>query len=227
MPQCNIRRWARPRPEKRFPLFDTPGRSLSTSSPEQRSQAQASTGAELPPHRRAVATSIEAARRVQPHTRGQRQILLAAIAARGSQGATLDELVVETGIPANVVSPRLGELRKAELIVDSGDSRMTRANCPARIWILNSNLAASRFAADEGKPTAEQIQPIGLQVELPGMPEVLAAGTSDSGSANRAAPRSQHDGACHRDSGRPPDFLLPPNSKGNSHGGDGCQISPG
>ncbi len=58
------------------------------------------------------------------------------IAAAGLKGATDAEVEAVTGLRAQSVSPRRGELRALGLIVDSGERRPTPSGRPAAVWTL-------------------------------------------------------------------------------------------
>jgi hypothetical protein len=65
----------------------------------------------------------------------QRTVVLAAIAKAGAFGATDAEIELATGIRAQTVSPRRGELRKLGLVMFSGRHRLTPRGCPAMVWV--------------------------------------------------------------------------------------------
>lgn len=92
-----------------------------------------------PAHRNAPAgTSEEAAVRIAGHAARQRADVLAVIVKAGAFGATDAEIEIATGIRAQSVSPRRGELRELGLIVDSGKRRPTPRGRPAAIWIART-----------------------------------------------------------------------------------------
>jgi len=115
------RRWRRRRNERPMPLFDAPRQSPPIELPH-----------------RGVPTSVAAAKAAAPRARSQRQVVLNSITAHGSYGATLDELVVELGTAINVISPSVWELRKTQIVADSGRRRPTRTSSPAIVWIRST-----------------------------------------------------------------------------------------
>ncbi len=66
----------------------------------------------------------------------QRAKVLEVIALAGSHGATDAEVEIKTGIRAQSVSPRRGELVKRGVIVNSGQRRMTPSRRSAIVWIM-------------------------------------------------------------------------------------------
>ncbi|MBX3405061.1 MAG: hypothetical protein KF699_16745 [Phycisphaeraceae bacterium] len=99
-------------------------------------------------HNAPMGTSEVAARRIAPHAAQQRADVLAVIVRAGAFGATDAEIEAATGIRAQSVSPRRGELRTLGLIVDSGRRRDTPRGRPAAVWI------AARFASAPEPSTA-------------------------------------------------------------------------
>lgn len=100
-----------------------------------------STFAQLPliPSERhgAPETSRMAAKRIAGHAAKQRADVLAAIAKAGTFGASDAEIEQATGIRAQSISPRRGELRTLGAIVYSGKRRPTPSGCPAMVWVLS------------------------------------------------------------------------------------------
>ncbi len=94
----------------------------------------------LPPARRnaPAGTSSVAARRIAGHAAAQRADVLAVIVRAGAFGATDSEVECATGIRAQSVSPRRGELRALGLILDSGQRRLTPRGRPAAVWVAAS-----------------------------------------------------------------------------------------
>lgn len=80
-------------------------------------------------------TSRIAAKRIAGHTTKQRADVLAVIVKAGAFGASDAEIEQATGIRAQSVSPRRGELRTLGLIVYSGKRRPTLSGCPAMVWV--------------------------------------------------------------------------------------------
>lgn len=92
-------------------------------------------------------TSDAAARRIAGYAAKQRTDVLAVIVKAGALGATDAEIETATGIRAQSVSPRRGELCKLGMIVDSGRRRPTPRGRPAAVWI-----AATIATAAQGAP---------------------------------------------------------------------------
>lgn len=90
-----------------------------------------------PPARRnaPAGTSSVAADRIAGYAAKQRADVLAVIVKAGAFGATDAEIESATGIRAQSVSPRRGELRALGLIVDSGKRRNTPRGRPAAVWM--------------------------------------------------------------------------------------------
>jgi len=90
-----------------------------------------------PAHHNAPAgTSGVAADRIAGHAAKQRASVLAVIVTAGATGATDSEIEHSTGMRAQSVSPRRGELRALGLVVDSGRRRPTPSGRPAAVWVL-------------------------------------------------------------------------------------------
>lgn len=83
-------------------------------------------------------TSKVAAHRIAGHAAKQRADVLGVIVKAGALGATDAEIEIATGIRAQSVSPRRGELRALGLIVDSGKRRRTPRGRPAAVWVATT-----------------------------------------------------------------------------------------
>jgi MoxR-like ATPase len=68
--------------------------------------------------------------------------VLMALAERGSQGATDDELadILQAPGDLNNVRPRRGEMQSEGFVVGSGQKRPTRSGKPASVWLLSPGL---------------------------------------------------------------------------------------
>lgn len=86
-------------------------------------------------HNAPPGTSDVAASMIGGHAAAQRAAVLAVIVRAGTLGATDAEIESATGIRAQSVSPRRGELAKLGLIEDSGRRRPTPRGRPAAVWI--------------------------------------------------------------------------------------------
>ena len=86
-------------------------------------------------HNAPAGTSGVAADRIAGYAAKQRADVLAVIVKAGAFGATDAEIESATGIRAQSVSPRRGELRALGLIVDSGKRRNTPRGRPAAVWM--------------------------------------------------------------------------------------------
>lgn len=104
-------------------------------------------------HNAPAGTSGVAADRIAGYAAKQRADVLAAIVKAGAFGATDAEIESATGIRAQSVSPRRGELRKLGLIVDSGERRRTPRGRPAAVWVASTfTPAGAGVSADAGGP---------------------------------------------------------------------------
>lgn len=97
-----------------------------------------------PAHRNAPAgTSGVAADRIAGYAAKQRADVLAVIVKSGAFGATDADIETATGIRAQSVSPRRGELRALGLVVDSGRRRPTPRGRPAAVWVTPNHSTPS------------------------------------------------------------------------------------
>lgn len=103
-----------------------------------------------PAHRNAPAgTSEVAACRIAGHAPKQLADVLAVIVKAGAFGATDAEIEIATGMRAQSVSPRRGDLRKRGLIVDSGRRRPTPRGRPAAVWVTPNHAPKPEGGSDE------------------------------------------------------------------------------
>lgn len=79
-------------------------------------------------------TSRDAAADIVPHSAKLRARVLTYLVARGSLGATAQEIEIDTGIAGNTVRPRLVELRDTGCVRDSGRTRTTTSGRAATVW---------------------------------------------------------------------------------------------
>lgn len=86
-------------------------------------------------HNAPAGTSGVAADRIAGYAAKQRADVLAVIVKAGAFGATDADIEAATGIRAQSVSPRRGELRALGLVVDSGRRRPTPRGRPAAVWV--------------------------------------------------------------------------------------------
>jgi hypothetical protein len=107
-----------------------------------------------PAHHNAPAgTSGVAADRIAGYAAKQRADVLAVIVKAGAFGATDADIEAATGIRAQSVSPRRGELRALGLVVDSGRRRPTPRGRPAAVWVAATfATAAPAASANTGGP---------------------------------------------------------------------------
>lgn len=104
-------------------------------------------------HNAPAGTSGVAADRIAGYAAKQRNDVLAVIAKAGAFGATDAEIESATGIRAQSVSPRCGELRVLGLVVDSGRRRPTPRGRPAAVWIAATFATIGpRASVDAGGP---------------------------------------------------------------------------
>ena len=96
-------------------------------------------------------TSQAAAQVAWPRAGSKRAEVLEAVAAAGEYGATDDDLVFDTDLPANTVRPRRGELVTGGCITQarnpdgSGRTRPSDQGNDARVWVL-TDAARDRLA---------------------------------------------------------------------------------
>ena len=125
------------------------------ASANRTSDAPKSTPVELPlrppaPRNAPPGTSSVAAARIAGHARKQRAEVLAVIVRAGAEGATDAEIEFATGLRAQSVSPRRGELRTLGMVVDSGRRRLTPRGRPAAVWIAATATTALADASASG-----------------------------------------------------------------------------
>lgn len=106
-------------------------------------------------HNAPPGTSGVAADRIAGLAAKQRADVLAVIVNAGAFGATDAEIETATGIRAQSVSPRRGELRTQGVIVDSARRRPTPRGRQAVVWVAaafatNGPLASGDATAPEG-----------------------------------------------------------------------------
>lgn len=89
----------------------------------------------MPLFARGSDTSETAARTMREPAAKVRERVLSFIAARGSRGATCDEVERELNMSHQCASPRIHELHTRGVIVNSGMRRRTRSNRPAVVWV--------------------------------------------------------------------------------------------
>jgi CRP-like cAMP-binding protein len=82
-----------------------------------------------------VQTSNEAAKAIEPVAQRQRDMLYEYVCDQYMLGTTNQEAEVALGMPAQTITPRMGELRKEGLVTDSGEKRLTRSGRKAIVWI--------------------------------------------------------------------------------------------
>jgi hypothetical protein len=77
-------------------------------------------------------TSIDAFRR---RDTSQKACIHRVLIDRGIEGATIDELSIATGVSTQSVCPAVHQLRKQNVVIDSGHRRKTRLGRNAIVWI--------------------------------------------------------------------------------------------
>ena len=82
-----------------------------------------------------IPTSDEAAARIATHAQRQRDIIYSYVIDQYMLGSTAQEASIALDMPIQTVTPRLLEIRKDGLLVDSGEKRMTTSNRRAIVWI--------------------------------------------------------------------------------------------
>jgi hypothetical protein len=157
-------------PGAALPLFERMGEpSKSDAAPsgngasaKSRKRSQDNTLVALPlippSHRNAPrGTSDVAASMIRGHAARQRADVLSVIAAAGPHGATDSDVESATGIRAQSVSPRRGELRALGLVCDSGVRRLTPRGRPATVWILREHAKPATIDCGASEHPAGQI----------------------------------------------------------------------
>jgi hypothetical protein len=81
------------------------------------------------------AESVAAHESIKPTKAQQRQAVYDVIHAKGIRGATLDEVCIALGRPANALSGRVTELVAAGSVRRTTRKRMTRAGRPAAVLV--------------------------------------------------------------------------------------------
>lgn len=124
-------------------------RHVTPDAPPQHPKPVADLGVSLTPNQ--TETSQRAALSAWPKAGTARARVLDAVAACGEYGATDDELVWDTDLPANTVRPRRGELVEhgwlTAAVDDAGQprTRATTTGHDAQVWVLTP-LARERAA---------------------------------------------------------------------------------
>ena len=81
------------------------------------------------------ATSIDAAKQIEPHMTRLRAEVLGVCRFSGPHGATDEEMQIALVMPANTQRPRRIELWRLGLIRDSGERRKTKSGRKAVVWV--------------------------------------------------------------------------------------------
>lgn len=77
-------------------------------------------------------TSEAAAVSMEPHVSRLEEVVLGVI--ERAKGATCDEVEVATGLPHQTASARVNGLMRKQVIIDSGERRLTRSGRKAVVW---------------------------------------------------------------------------------------------
>lgn len=91
---------------------------------------------DMPPAQQHSATSRDAAEKICGEAANLRAKVLAYIQGCGIDGATDEEGIDATGLPASTYRPRRVELVQAGLVMDSGRERPTRSGRKATVWVV-------------------------------------------------------------------------------------------
>jgi hypothetical protein len=89
---------------------------------------------DAPGHRR-VGTSIAAAAALEPKLGRLQRLAQSAIQGAGPDGLTADELAAQLGLDRWSIQPRTTELKRKNLICDSGRRRPNSTGKLAIVWI--------------------------------------------------------------------------------------------
>lgn len=87
------------------------------------------------PGHRGVETSVEAAESIAPRCGRLQKLTLEAVASRGPFGLTADEAAEVLGMDRWSIQPRVSELKKKGLILDSGLRRFNSTGKRAIVWV--------------------------------------------------------------------------------------------
>ena len=87
------------------------------------------------PFARKSPTSRAAAKRAEAKAPSYRAHILGFMVAKGTQGATNDEIAEALDIAIQAVCPRMHELRADGLVIESAQTRITRSGRQARVWL--------------------------------------------------------------------------------------------
>ena len=88
------------------------------------------------PGHRHVATSVAAADALAPRLGRLQRMAQTAIRDAGSEGLTADELAARLGMDRWSIQPRTSELRRKEMIRDSGQRRPNATGKMAIVWVV-------------------------------------------------------------------------------------------
>lgn len=108
----------------------------------------------------ATDTSMSAARKAGGRAATRRAVVLEFVRAQGQTGATIDEIVLATGILTATVCARVNELHRAGSVADSGRRRPTRTGAAATVWTC-------RGSAPEAKPVTRPAKCDHVPVDQP------------------------------------------------------------
>jgi hypothetical protein len=89
----------------------------------------------LPPHVAGSDTSLASAQALRPHLRNLNAKVYDAVALRGTEGATCDEVEVALDGRHQTISSRIRHLVQIGALVDSGRRRRTRSGRTARVYL--------------------------------------------------------------------------------------------
>jgi hypothetical protein len=112
-------------------------------------------------------TSIAAAQSIAPVAPCLREQVFAHIESQRTNGATIDETHLTTGIATSTVCGRFDELKKAGRIVPAGFNRPTSSGSPAAVWVttefrvkLDRKLVAAHIAkmGDQGATRSDLLR---------------------------------------------------------------------
>jgi hypothetical protein len=87
------------------------------------------------PAQRHSATSLAAAKSIEPHQSRLHKLVLEKL-AQSRFGETDESLMQLTGLPANTLRPRRRELQIKGKIKDSGQTRKTASGRQATVWVV-------------------------------------------------------------------------------------------
>lgn len=99
----------------------------------------------------AVTSAMAKASLTKGVTEKQKGRIFAFVLKRGSSGATIEEMSLNTGIVLQTVCARRNEMGKRGLIIDGGTRRPNRSGRTATVWVVPRRLRERAVKIVKGK----------------------------------------------------------------------------